>query len=91
MFNFGVKKSRTEGVCDATNSDSSTSGLQSDLQDVQEGKTASTQKKKCAFTRKHTDSYFKVGFTQCPDTNQLPRTQVVICATVLGNEAMEPL
>jgi hypothetical protein len=35
LFNFGVKKSRIEGVCDATNSDSSTSSLQSDLQDVQ--------------------------------------------------------
>ena len=31
LFNFGVKKSRIEGVCDATNNDSSTSGLQSDL------------------------------------------------------------
>ena len=51
-FNFGVKKSRIEGVCDATNNDSSTSSLQSDLQDVQkEGKTTSTQKKKSAFTR----------------------------------------
>ena len=40
LFNFGVKKSRIEGVCDATNKDSSTSSLQSDLQDVQkEGKT----------------------------------------------------
>ena len=35
LFNFGAKKSRIEGVCDATNNDSSTSSLQSDLQDVQ--------------------------------------------------------
>jgi len=35
LFNFGVKKSRIEGVCDVTNNDSSTSSLQSDLQDVQ--------------------------------------------------------
>ena len=34
-FNFGVKKSRIEGVCDVTNNDSSTSSLHSDLQDVQ--------------------------------------------------------
>ena len=90
LFNFGVKKSRIEGVCDATN-DSSTSRLQSDLQDVQKGgKTTSTQKKKSAFTRKHMDSYLKFGFIQCPDTVQLPRPQCVICATVLGNEAMKP-
>jgi hypothetical protein len=30
-FNFGVNKFRIEGVCDAKNNDSSTSGLQSDL------------------------------------------------------------
>ena len=35
LFNFGVKKSRIEGFFDATNNDSSTSSLQSDLQDVQ--------------------------------------------------------
>ena len=35
LRNFGVKKSRIEGVCDATNNDSSTSSLQSNLQDVQ--------------------------------------------------------
>jgi len=81
LFNFGVKKSRIEGVCDATNNDSSTSSLQSNLQDVQkEGKTTSTQKKKSAFTRKYMDSYLKFGFTQCPDTDQLPRPQ---CVTVL--------
>ena len=34
LCNFGVKKSCTEGVCDATNNDSFTSSLQSDLQDV---------------------------------------------------------
>ena len=51
LFNFGVKKSCTEGVYDATNSDSSTVSLQSVLRDVQkEGKTASTQKNKSAFT-----------------------------------------
>jgi hypothetical protein len=31
LFNFGVKKSRIEGVCDATSSDSSS--IHSDLQD----------------------------------------------------------
>ena len=91
MFSFGVKKSRIEGVCDATNNDSPTSGLQSDLQDVQkEGKTTSTQKKKSAFTRKYMDSYLKFGFIQCPDSDQLPRPQCVICAAALGNEAMQP-
>jgi len=35
LFNFGVKKSRIESVCDGTNNDSSTSHLQSDLQDVE--------------------------------------------------------
>ena len=53
LFSFGVKKSRIEGVCDAINNDSSTSCLQSDLQDVQkEGKTTSTQEKNSAFARK---------------------------------------
>ena len=49
LFNFGVKKSRIEGVCDATNNDSSTSSLQSDFQDVKkEGKTTSnTEEKIC--------------------------------------------
>jgi len=90
-FNFGVKKSRIEGVCDATNNDSSTSSLQSDLQGVQkEGKTTSTQKKKSAFTCMHMDSYLKFGFIQCADTDQLPRPQCVICATVPGKEAMKP-
>jgi len=55
------------------------------------GKTTSTQKKKSAFTRKNMDSFLKFGFIQCPDTDQLPRPQCVICATVLGNEAMKPL
>ena len=91
FFNFGVKKSRIERVCDATNNDSFTSSPQSDLQDVQkEGKTTSTQKKKSAFTRKDMDSYFKFCFVQCPDTDQLPRPQCVICATVMGNEAVKP-
>jgi len=86
-FNFGVKKSRIEGVCDAANNDSSISSLQSDLQHVhKEGKTTSTEKKKSAFTRKYMDSYLKFGFIQCPDNDQLPRPQCVICATVLGNE-----
>jgi len=35
------------------------------------------------------DSYLKFGFIQCPDTDQLPRPQFVICATVLGKEAMK--
>jgi len=91
LFNFGVMKSRIESVCDATNNDSSTSGLQSDLQDVQkEGKTTSTQKKKSAFIRKYMDSHLKFGFIQYPDTDQLPRPQCVICATVLRNEVMKP-
>ena len=91
LFNFGVKKSGIEGVCDATNNDSSTSSLQSDLQDVQnEEKTTSTQKKKSAFTRKDVDSGLKFGFIQCPDTDQLPRPQCVICGSVLGNEAVKP-
>ena len=46
LFNFGVKKSRIEGVCDATNNDSSTSSLQSDLQDVQKrGKLPARRRK----------------------------------------------
>ena len=45
---------------------------------------------KSAFTRKYMESYLKFGFIQCPVTGQLPRTQCVICATVLGNEAMKP-
>ena len=36
------------------------------------------------------ESYLKFGAIQCPDTDQLPRTQRVICATVLGNEVMMP-
>jgi len=85
LFNFSVKKSRIEAVCDATNNDSSTSSLQSDLQDVQkEGETTSTQKKKSAFTCKHTDSYLKFGFIQCPDTGQLPRPQCVILCYCSG-------
>ena len=76
LFNFGVKKSRIEGVCDTANNDSSTSNLQNDLQDVQnEGKTISAQKEKSAFTRKYMDSYLKFGFinaltlTNCHDLN----------------------
>ena len=38
LFNFVVKKSRIEVVCDSKNNDSSTSSLQSDLQDVQKKK-----------------------------------------------------
>ena len=48
------------------------------------------ENKKSAFPRKYMDSYFKFGFIQCPDTDQLPRPECVICATVLGNEAMKP-
>ena len=36
------------------------------------------------------DSYLKFGFIQFCDTEQLARHQCVICATVLGNEAMKP-
>ena len=43
-----------------------------------------------AFTRKYMDSYLKFCFIQCHDTDQLPPPQRVICATVLGNEAMKP-
>jgi len=72
LFNFGVQKSRIEGVCDAINNDSSTSSLQSDLQDAQkEGQTTSTRKKKSAFTRKYMESYLKFGFIQCPDTTSM--------------------
>ena len=39
---------------------------------------------------KYMDSYLKFGFLQCPDTGRLPRPQCVICATVLGSEAMKP-
>jgi len=35
-------------------------------------------------------SYLKFGFIQCHDTDQLTRPQCVICATVLGNEAIKP-
>ena len=91
FFNFGVKKSRIEGVCDTTNNDSSISNLQNDLQDVQKkGETTSTQKIKSAFTLKYMDSCLKFGFIQCPDNGQLPRPQCFICATVLGNEAIKP-
>jgi hypothetical protein len=73
LFNFCVKNSRIESVCEATNNDSSTASLQGDLQVVQkEGKTAGTQKEQSAFTRM--DRYLKFGFTQCPDTDQLPQT-----------------
>ena len=88
LYNFGVKKSRIEGVCDAN---SSTLSIQRNLQDVQkEGKTTSTKQKRSAFIREYMDSYLKFGFIQCPDTDQLPRRQCVICVTVLRNEAMEP-
>jgi hypothetical protein len=36
------------------------------------------------------DSCLRFGFMQCPDTEQLPRPQCVISATVLGNEAVKP-
>jgi hypothetical protein len=91
LFNFGIKKSRIEGFCDARNSDSSTSSLQDDIQDVQkEWKTTSTQKEKSAFTRNYMASYLQLGFIQCPGTDQLPGPQCVIFTTVLGNEAMKP-
>ena len=90
LFDFGVKKSRIEGVCDTTNSDSSTSSLQSDLQYAQkEGKTYQHIVERSPFTLKYTDRYLNFGAMQCPDTGQLPRSQCVICAAVLGNEAME--
>jgi len=48
LFNFGVKKSPIESVCGATNNDSFTSSLQSDLQDVQnKGKLPAHGKKVC--------------------------------------------
>ena len=36
------------------------------------------------------DSYLKLGFIRCPETDQSARPQCVICATVLGNKAMKP-
>jgi len=36
------------------------------------------------------NSYLKFGFIQSPDTEQLPRLQRDICATVPGNETMKP-
>jgi len=36
------------------------------------------------------ESYLKFFLIQTPDTEQLPRIQCVICATVLGNETMKP-
>jgi hypothetical protein len=52
LFNFYVKKSRIEGVCDRTNNDSSTSSLQSDFQDVQKewGNYLHTEEKVCIQT-----------------------------------------
>ena len=61
-----------------------------DTSQEKEGKTTRTQKKNSVFTPKSMDSYLKFGFIQCPDTDQLSRPQGVICATVLGNEAMKP-
>jgi len=46
LFNFGVKKSRIEGICDATNYYSSNSSLQSDPQDVQKRGKLSTNIRK---------------------------------------------
>jgi hypothetical protein len=46
LFNFGVKKSRIEGVCDATNNDSFTSSQQSDVHDVQKGGKLSAHRRK---------------------------------------------
>jgi len=40
------------------------------------------QKKESAFTRNFMESYLKFCFIQCTDTDQLPRPQCVICATV---------
>jgi hypothetical protein len=48
-----------------------------------------TEEKVC-IQSKFMDSYLKFGFIQCPDTDQLPRSQCVICANVLGNEATKP-
>jgi hypothetical protein len=45
-FKFDVKKFRIEGVCDAINSDSSTSSLHSDPQDVQKKGKLPTHKRK---------------------------------------------
>jgi len=36
------------------------------------------------------NGYLKFCFIQCPDTDQLPQLQCVICATVLRIEAMKP-
>jgi len=91
LFNFDVKKSRIESVCGATNNDSSTSSLQSDLQDVQKrGKLQAQRRKSLHSLVSIKESYLKFGFIECPDTDQLQRTQCVVCATALGNEAMKP-
>ena len=92
LFNFGVKKSRIEDVCGATINDSSTSSLQSNLTRYTKGgeNYQHTEEKVCIHC-KYMDSYLKFGFIQCADADQLPRPRCVICATVLGNEAMRPL
>ena len=91
MFDFCVKKSRIEGVCDAASNDSSPSSLQSDLQDLQkEGKNCRHTEENVCIHSKYMDIHLKFCFVQCPGTGQLPRPQSGICATFLGNEAMKP-
>jgi len=54
------------------------------------GKLPAHRRKSLHSLVKYMDSYLKFGFIQCPDTDQLPQLQCVICATVLGNVAMKP-
>jgi hypothetical protein len=48
------------------------------------------KKKKGTFIRKYNENYLKFGFILCPGTEQLQKLQCVLCAVVLGNEAMKP-
>jgi hypothetical protein len=67
LFNFGVKKSHIESICETTNSDSSTSSLQSDLEDIQKKVKLPAHRS----TRKYMDSYlkFRMTLTNCHDLN----------------------
>ena len=91
LLNFGVKKSHIEGVCDAEMMIHPPQAYRaiSKMYKRRE-KLPAHRKKTSAFTPKYMDSYLKFGFIEWPDTDQLPRPQCVVCATVLGNEAMKP-
>ena len=53
LFNFGVKKSRIEGVCDPENKILHLKTTERSPRCIKEGKTTSVQKKMFAFTRKY--------------------------------------